>query len=521
MILTAAAFITKILSAIYRVPFQNIVGDVGFYIYQQIYPIYGIALALSTYGFPVIISRLIAQNEVDQDVKKMKEMIQTAFLFLAAVGIALFIVFYFGSSSLAKVMGDSKLTPLIKIISISFLLLPFLSVFRGYFQGIGNMFPTAVSQVIEQIVRVATILLFSTVLIRSGKSLYITGGGAMFGSLTGGISAILVLFTFVWVKRNTDIFSLRSKPFHIHWSWGKMLLFQGASICISGMLLILLQMVDSLSLYSTLIKHGIAELEAKQIKGIYDRGQPLVQLGTVVATSLSLTLVPLVTSAYKKGDGEAVKAKVTIAWKISIVVGLAATVGLMMLLEPVNTMLFENSDGTAVLRIFSLSILFTSMILTLLGILQGLGYSYAPTKYILLGIVVKYVGNVIFASAFGTRGAAFATVFALSVIVVLLVLKMKSIFGQSFASPVFYVKTGISVLLMMAVLRLWLWAASPLQSLFESERVFSVLLSFGGVLIGGAVYVYVIIRRSILAEEELLLLPLGSKLLSIQTRKKR
>ncbi|MDA6131309.1 oligosaccharide flippase family protein, partial [Escherichia coli] len=61
LILTIAALITKILSAVYRAPFQNIVGDVGFYIYQQVYPFYGIIIVLSTYGFPVIISKLYAE----------------------------------------------------------------------------------------------------------------------------------------------------------------------------------------------------------------------------------------------------------------------------------------------------------------------------------------------------------------------------------------------------------------------------------------------------------------------------
>ncbi|RKJ14834.1 polysaccharide biosynthesis protein, partial [Butyricicoccus sp. 1XD8-22] len=62
VILTLAAFIIKILSAVYRVPFQNIVGDTGFYIYQQVYPLYGIASVLAASGFPVIISRIVAKK---------------------------------------------------------------------------------------------------------------------------------------------------------------------------------------------------------------------------------------------------------------------------------------------------------------------------------------------------------------------------------------------------------------------------------------------------------------------------
>ncbi|HZG71299.1 MAG TPA: oligosaccharide flippase family protein, partial [Chondromyces sp.] len=84
LILTAAAIFIKILSAFYRVPFQNIVGDTGFYIYQQIYPLYGIALALSTYGFPVVISKLVAEAQGNEN--DLQRVAGTSFYVLSAVG---------------------------------------------------------------------------------------------------------------------------------------------------------------------------------------------------------------------------------------------------------------------------------------------------------------------------------------------------------------------------------------------------------------------------------------------------
>lgn len=80
----------------------------------------------------------------------------------------------------------------------------------------------------------------------------------------------------------------------------KTLTFQGFAICITGMLLIFIQMADSINLYTLLVSSGIGEFEAKQLKGIYDRGQPLLQLGTVLATSMSLSLVPLISSEKMK-----------------------------------------------------------------------------------------------------------------------------------------------------------------------------------------------------------------------------
>ena len=160
MVLTVAALVTKILSAVYRVPFQNIVGDIGFYIYQQVYPFYGIAIALSTYGFPVIISKLVAEKLEENDEEGAKDAALTSFLFLCITGLIWFMAVFFGAGMIAGWMGDPHLKPLIQVISLSFLLLPPLSALRGYYQGKEDMLPTAVSQVAEQSFRVVTILVF-------------------------------------------------------------------------------------------------------------------------------------------------------------------------------------------------------------------------------------------------------------------------------------------------------------------------------------------------------------------------
>ncbi len=224
MVLTIAALVTKILSAVYRVPFQNIVGDIGFYIYQQVYPFYGIAIALSTYGFPVIISKMVAEKLEEDDEEGAKNVAVTSFLFLCIVGVAWFLLVYFGSGVIARWMGDPKLKPLLQMISLSFLLLAPLSIIRGYYQGKEDMVPTAVSQVTEQTIRVGTILLFSTILVSQGYSLYMTGNGALFGSITGGLGGLLVLLSFL-TARKEKLFSRKyfSLPVGYIQIWSRLL----------------------------------------------------------------------------------------------------------------------------------------------------------------------------------------------------------------------------------------------------------------------------------------------------------
>ncbi|WLR41930.1 oligosaccharide flippase family protein [Bacillus carboniphilus] len=179
VVLTLSGIFVKILSAAYRVPFQNIVGDIGFYIYQQVYPFYGMAILLGTSAFPVIISKLIAESEKDP-LHTKRDIIIVSFIFQLMVGLGIFLLLYLGAGWIAELMGDRQLEPLMKVVSISFLITPFISCIRGFYQGIGEMIPTALSQVVEQFIRVVFILAVSTYMVARGFSLYDAAAGALF-----------------------------------------------------------------------------------------------------------------------------------------------------------------------------------------------------------------------------------------------------------------------------------------------------------------------------------------------------
>ncbi|NMH67738.1 polysaccharide biosynthesis protein [Bacillus sp. RO3] len=511
MVLTVAALVTKILSAVYRVPFQNIVGDIGFYIYQQVYPFYGIAIALSTYGFPVIISKLVAEKLENEDEEGAKNVAVTSFLFLCLVGLTWFLLVYFGAGVIARWMGDPLLQPLIQTISLSFLLLAPLSVMRGYYQGREDMVPTAVSQVTEQTIRVATILLFSIILISQGYSLYMAGNGALFGSITGGLGSVLVLLFFVMARKENLISrkSLTLPPDYLS-IWVR-LLKNGTAICVSAMLLVLLQFVDSLNVYSLLISSGMEAEQGKTWKGIYDRGQPFVQLGTVVATSISLAIVPLVTSAYLKKDEKLIREYSQLSLKISISIGFAATLGIINIMVPVNTMLFENALGSKVIAVFCLSIFFSCLILTFTGIFQGIGKIYYPAFCILIGIIIKYIGNAYLIPFMGLMGASIATVGSLTIMTGMMMAKLRILFPIRFFPYSFYKTLLMSGAAMTIGLQGWVQVYHVLLQKGLPERELSVLFSLGGVSIGAILFMMVFLRGDVLSKEEVGFLPFGSK----------
>jgi O-antigen/teichoic acid export membrane protein len=524
-ILTIAALVVKILSAFYRIPFQNIVGDIGFYIYQQVYPIYGIAIVLSTTGFPVVISKLYAEQREKGNVDKSRLLLFISFIYLQLVGFICFLILYFGADIIALWMNDPHLTVLLRVVSIVFLTFPFVSLLRGYYQGIGDMFPTALSQVGEQTIRVLTILLLSYLFMQKGYSLYLVGGGAMFGSITGSMVSSIILFMFLWIRKEWKwiapsrgmfrTFAVEIKEIF------KALTFQGLMICLSGMLLIFIQLADSLNLYSLLTINGMEKDMAKSLKGIFDRGQPLIQLGTVAATSLSLTLVPLITRERLSEKQSNLTDKVQLALKVSIVIGLGASAGLWAIIRPTNIMLFENDLGSTELGILGFVILFTSIILTIIAIMQGLGRLVFPALAVTVSFPIKYGLNMLLVPWCGTKGAAISTIITLAFVTGVLLLKLKNIFSARLASFRSLANVLWATTAMVVFLKGYIWGTDIFMDDFHLERIGATVQSLSAVLFGGIIFLVIILRGGVFLEQELTLFPLGSRLIHFLARRDR
>ncbi len=524
-ILTIAALLTKILSAFYRIPFQNIVGDIGFYIYQQVYPFYGMAIVLSTTGFPVVISKLYAEQKEKGNHEKSRLLLFISFIYLQAFGFLCFLILYFGANRIAIWMHDAHLAILLRVVSIVYLTFPIVAILRGFYQGRGDMVPTALSQVGEQSIRVLTILVLSYFFMEKGYSLYLVGGGAMFGSITGSIVSTLILFMFLWIRKEWKLIAPGIEFFKKnnldYKRIFKALLYQGLTICLSGMLLIFIQMADSLNLYSLLVSSGVEKDMAKSLKGIFDRGQPLIQLGTVAATSMSLTLVPLITSERLAAKPEFLHHKIQLALKVSIVIGVGASAGLWAIMRPTNTMLFENELGSPVLGILSFVILFTSIILTVISILQGLGSLTFPAIAAAASFPIKYILNAALVPVFGTMGAAVSSLITLALISILLIVRLMRMLPIQLISFPFLRVTGMAAVSMGVFLKGYLFVTGFMTDALGLGRAGSAFQALSSAVIGGMLFFWIIIRGKVFREEELAFFPLGSKLTYFIARKDR
>lgn len=516
VLLTIAGFIVKLLSAVYRVPFQNLVGDQGFYIYQQVYPFVAIFGIWTSYGFAVAVSKLLA----DTGKQAHGTILRIAFKYVAAISIAVFVLLFFGADLLAGWMGDQQLERLLKVGAFSVLLMAPLAVLKGYFQSLNDMAPVAYAQVMEQGLRVTVILVGTWIVVSSGFSLYAAGQTAMLGAVAGGLGAVVLLL--IYFRRHAAF--LKQSSTIRAWPIVKEMTAVSLSVSMSSLILLLFQLVDSFTVFRLLEESGVASLVAMEQKGIYDRGQPLVQFGILIATSLTLAVVPLVARTSKKTGGRPAEMYARLAFRVSFLFAFAAAAGLTFVMPYVNEMLFQTREQSLALIIFSWQIVWMSLLLIMTAMLHGLGKVRVPALLLIVGLAVKVISNVLLLPIWGVTGAAIAGNIGLLIIIGGLLIYFKRVWPLQFA-PLSYYCWLLGAAAAMSAMVLG-WSVLADGYLFDglSSRLSAALTTATAIPLGAFVFMMLISKSRIITEKEWYIIPFGRKLagfqLAINSKKK-
>jgi PST family polysaccharide transporter len=520
-ILGAAAFFTKLLGAVYRVPYQNITGNEGMFVYQQVYPLYSTLLILATAGFPLAISKLVSERLAEGDEAGARRVFIVSSVTLTLTGFLFFLLLYAGAPWIAGWMGNREwLTLPIRAVSFALLVVPLMSAIRGYFQGHQNMIPTALSQSVEQVVRVATILFAAWWFMSREGDVVSAGAGAVFGAFTGAVGALLVLLMFLRgsgllrqvPRAGAGAVSDRDSVRYVAREIWRLSL----PICLGSLVLPLFSLVDSFTVANLLQWSGWSVESSIVAKGIFDRGQPLIQFASFFATAIALSIVPAVAEAKARGEIGKMEDRASLACRMTLLLGLPASVGLAVVVRPTNVMLFEDASGSDALAILALTTVFFTLGVTSAGILQGMGKVVLPARNLLAGVAVKLVLNLLLIPWWDIRGAAAATLLAYATATLLNLAAFRGQLGRMFRLK----ETGWALLtatLLMA------GAAAGVQALltavtagWTSHRLAMTLTSLGAVVAGAAVYGVILLWLGGVRREELRVVPKwGPRLVSL------
>ncbi|WP_010632669.1 oligosaccharide flippase family protein [Sporolactobacillus vineae] len=500
VVLTIAALLVKLMSAVYRMVYQNFAGDIGFYAYQQIYPFYAFAVAIGGIGFPIVLSKYIAEAEKENgnDPERVRRHGLIALILFCGVLFALLSLF---AGPLTLLMGDPRLGPLLRTVSLVYLFVPFVAVLRGSFQGAGeNMVPTACSQIAEQAVRVSLIIGLSWYLFLNQSDAYQFGMAAAAGSAAAPVAAFIVLVYFAQKHRMRPVRLFSAPP---DWLLIREMLTGGCLFSVLAMPLFVFQLADALTVIPLLHQAHIPDPRAS--KGIYDRIYLLTQFGIIAATSLTASIVPGLARLAVRRKRVEMQRQARLAIRISAVFGLSSSVGLAVLSREVNTMLFRNDEGSFTFGMLAFTLLTLSLILSASGILESAGKPWLPFFFLLAGALLKLLGNYLLIPRFAISGAAAATLLAtlLTVVLDFLCLRRLSLIGPlSFRK---LIRLSAAIMIMAASVLLW---RQWLTGWMVPSRLSATFIALSGTALGGLVFLILILFFHYFSPGDLLRLPL-------------
>lgn len=511
-ILGAAGIVVKVLGAFFRIPLANIIGEDGMGYYQSAYPIYLILLVISTAGFPTAIAKLVSEKVAVGDRFGAEKIFRVAFMVLFGVGILSSSILFFGAKIYTDILIKNPNAYYSTLaIAPALFFVPIMSAFRGYFQGLQNMKPTAISQIIEQLGRVLLGLGLAFVLLDRGVE--IAAAGATFGATAGAFfGAILTTYIYFHYRKKVN---LKNKPIGKTDSTRqiiKKLLSIAIPITVGAAVLPIMNFIDAGIVMRRLQDIGYS---AKASNGMYGQltgmANPLINFPQVITASLQISLVPAVAHLVARRDAKGLSQTIEAGMRIALLIGLPAAMGLVILSRPIMMLLYPLQVESAIsaskiLSILGFGVIFLSLFQTLTGILQGLGKPFVPVKNLFFGAIIKLILSYILIGIpeINVRGAAIATVVGYGLASILNVIYILRHTNIKFDIISVLIKPVVSVGVMTVVVKYMYQILN-----INLGNNISTLVS---VMIGAIIYIIMLLVTRVITEEDFQLMPGGQKL---------
>lgn len=497
-----AGYISKFISFAYRIPYQNIAGDFGLYAYQTVYPFAAIVASLGIYAMPVVIAKIGVGTKGP---KQKLEVLWGSFYTLLGLAVLLVVAMFALAPFIARLLGDVELAPTLRIISLSYLLMPALAVLRGSFQSIDDLRPSALSQIIENVIRVGVLLVALLVGVRFGHDAYELSRYAYAATLVGGSVAIIVLL--IWTK-GFRIVAVRATTLR---NVLRVFLTTGLAVGFASLGILWMQLVDSF----TIVNLMGGDYAAKVSKGVFDRGYPLVQFAILFTTALGMANVPNLVRHYRTGRLDATAIGLSSMIRVTTTVAAAATIGLMGVMWPLNVALFENADGTRALVLLSTSTFAASLAVASMTCLQAIDKEQTAAIGMLFAMIVKGMMNVVLVPRYGIDGAAIGTSFAFLAMAAFNFNRLdRSIPLGAFRLSHYGLLIKTVLPMGVVLLGLNMVASDSLDSRFAALGWLVLMIA-----VGGSVYVWRVVTERVLTTEEWEMIPFGNRLINLIDKK--
>ncbi len=457
-ILGAAGLIVKIIGAFYRIPLTNILGEDGMRFYETAYPFYSGLLVISSAGFPTAISRLVSERAAIGDRKGAKAVFRTAMILLAAIGVTTMVLLFAASPLIAKISDRPGAQYALMALAPALLIVSVMCTYRGYLQGLQRMTGTALSQITEQVGKLAASYTLAFLFVKMFPDRpELWAMGTLIGISISELLALVVIFIVYRISGSrfpeAQLDNVPLKKASGFKELGMSLLAIAIPITIGASIMPITGMADAVFIKRLLqIRYATLGFEADLVPKMAERGYvalrsyvtPLINMPAVLTLALSMSLVPAIAPMRAARDRRGMRRIGTTGTKLAMIIGAPCAVGLFILGAPIMAMLYSAVGGSVgehgkyvisgflpqiinmrpgsevtlytlaggIMQISAIGVLFLSMVQTLTGIIQGMGKQQVPVYFLIAGGVLKVL-SMLFLMRFtglGVLGAAISTV---------------------------------------------------------------------------------------------------------------
>lgn len=427
LILGIAGILTRFLGIFFRWPLFMLIGDEGVGYYQMVYPLYMFFIAMAS-GIPIAMSKMISESNAINDIKTSFQVVKESAILTIFIGTGTSLILFLFSKQIINFLNwDYK--AYYSLIGISFapMIISFVTVLRGFFQGFQNMTPSAISQILEQIGRVVFGVGLAYILLQKG--IEFSAGAASFGATAGGILAGLFLyFQYRKTKKSFKIIKVKSNPDILN-----KILKISIPISLGATVGTIMSLIDSILVPQKLLQAGFNKTQSTILYAqLTGKASVIVNIPLTLSIALCTSLIPIIAESYVLKRREEIKSKVNLSIKMSAVIAIPCMFGLFFMAEPIMRFILPGrSEGGNILKYLSLSIPFIIITQTTTSILQSVGSYIIPIINLLIGCIFKIILTIVLVpiSYINIYGAVIASVSAYVIVAILNVIAMKKKLG--------------------------------------------------------------------------------------------
>ena len=519
LILSLASILVKVIGALFTIPLSNLYGADGTAIFTKAYNVYATMYTVSSVGLPVAVAKVVAESNALGRNKEVQRIARIALITFLVAGAVLSGSMILGIDVIVGFFGESCRYATLVVAPTVFLTC-IVSAIRGYYQGLGNMYPTAISQIIEAMGKLVFGLVLATWLMTKGYPLEIVVCGAIEGVTLGTLfSALFMILRRTRDRRHDRQMAREEGPCRSDRKIFGRLMSLAIPITISSSIMSVTNLIDSGMVVKRLINGcGMLEADADHLFGVLSMAQKIFTLPQTVIACIGVSVIPAISAAMALQQRKKTRKLVESGLRLTGLMAFPCAVGLGLMAKPVLQVLYYNQledamQAAPLLQEFAIAVVCVAFMSITGSILQSLGKVNIPVRNTLIGGAVKLIANYILVGipGIGIHGAPIGTILCHGTISVLNLLAIRRC-GVKFSLRRCFLLTGMSA----AIMGLFVALGYPAMAyLLGDTGMMGILSAFSVIGCAAVLYFLLLVVFRALPYDDVMMLPKGAKLVKL------